>query len=138
MEPISVDGPIITGKGTYTEVTDIFGPSKVIPGSRVDITARIKNLYSSTIGILVGGALEYGVSPRPGVTFPSDQANVSGGASHDFAGYFTMPSKTVRLHVYSYYYGSDGTWHFDDERVVTIEILTGAEFRNLNVSYSRV
>lgn len=138
MEPIRVAGAIITGAGTYTQITDIWGAAPAYAGSRVDITARIKNLHSSEIGIMVGGALEYGVTPWPGITFPDDWANVAAGASKDFAGYFTMPSSTVKLHIYSYYYGGDGAWHFDDEKVVTFTVLTGAEFRSLSVSYARV
>lgn len=138
MEPIKVAGPIVTGIGTYTEITDIFGPAEAGAGSRVDITARIKNLYSSEIGIMVGGALEYGVTPWPTITFPTDWDNVAAGASKDFAGYFTMPASDVTVHIYSYYYGGDGLWHFDDQRLATIKLVTEPVFSNLSVSYRRV
>lgn len=137
MEPIRVAGPIVTGKGTYTEITGIYGPASAGAGTRVDITARIKNLYSGEIGIMVGGALEYGVSPWPAINFPTYWANVAGGASIDFAGYFTMPSSGVTLHIYSYYYGGD-SWYFDDERVSGISMVSEAEFGNLMVTYARV
>lgn len=137
MEPIKVAGPVITGKGTYTEIADIFGPSQAGVGSRVDITARIKNLYSNQIGIMAGGALEYGVTPWPTITFPDYWANVAAGASKDFAGYFTMPASDVTVHIYSYYYGGDGLWHFDDERLATIRLTTEMVFSNLSVSYRR-
>lgn len=136
MEPIKVAGPVVTGKGTYTEITDIFGPSQAGAGSRVDIIARIKNLYSLTIGIMAIGSLEYGIIPWPNITFLTPWANVAGGASQDFSGYFIMPSSNVTLHIYSLYY-SEGGWVPDDERVVSILALTAPVFSNLSVSYRR-
>lgn len=109
----------------YADIIDIDAPGSAVIGSRVDITVKIRNLYPSTIGIMVGGALEYGVVPYPQITFPDDQENVAGGATHSFSGRFTMPSKDVYIHAYSYYYSSDDfAWHFDDrmtKRVVATE-----------------
>jgi len=109
------------GKGAFTEIVDIVAPSSAPAGSRVDITVKIKNLYSSTIGIMVGGALEYGVSPWPTITFPSPSANVGPGATYSFNGYFTMPSVAVTIHAYSYYY-AEGSWYFDDERTKNVTV----------------
>jgi hypothetical protein len=99
----------------YADVIEITAPSQAGSGGRVDITVKIKNLYSAPIGIMVGGALEYGVSPWPGITFPDYYANVDAGATYSFNGYFYMPDKAVTVHAYSYWYGADGAWHFDDE-----------------------
>ncbi|MBA7491846.1 hypothetical protein ES702_02394 [subsurface metagenome] len=44
---------------TYADVVEIVAPGEALAGSRVDITVRIKNKYASTIGIMVGGALEH-------------------------------------------------------------------------------
>ena len=136
MEPIRVAGAIITGAGTYTQITDIFGPAEAGAGSRVDIIARIKNLHSSTIGIMAIGSLEYGIIPWPNITFPTPWINVPGGATQDFAGYFIMPSSNVTLHIYSLYY-SEGGWVPDDERAVSILALTAPVFSNLSVSFRR-
>lgn len=106
----------------YADIVEIIAPSEAKPGDRVDITVRIKNTYSSSVGVMAGGALEYGVSPWPGISFPDPSANVDGGATHSFSGYFTMPDKRVTIHAYSYYYGSDGYWHFDDEMTRTINL----------------
>ncbi len=106
----------------YADIIGITAPSEAMEGSRVDITVRIKNLYSSTIGIMVGGALEYGVSPWPGITFPESSDNVSAGSTRSFSGYFTMPNKKVTIHAYSYYYASDGYWYFDDEMTKTVDL----------------
>ena len=51
--------------GLYTQITEIVAPSSAIAGQLVSIEVKIKNLYSSVIGIMVGGALDYGVSPWP-------------------------------------------------------------------------
>jgi len=124
----------------YADITGITAPSEAMEGSRVDITVRIKNLYSSAIGIMVGGALEYGVSPWPGISFPDDSANVSPGSTRSFSGYFTMPNKKVTIHAYSYWYGADGYWHFDDEMTKTVNIaqIPESEFGSIEiVSYQR-
>ena len=124
----------------YADIVEIIAPSEAKPGDRVDITVRIKNTYSSSVGIMAGGALEYGVSPWPGISFPDSSANVDGGATHSFSGYFTMPDKRVTIHAYSYYYGSDGYWHFDDEMTRTINLAEEieSEFGSIAIiSYQR-
>ena len=124
----------------YADIVEIIAPSEAKPGDRVDITIRIKNTYSSSVGIMAGGALEYGVSPWPGISFPDPSANVDGGATHSFSGYFTMPDKRVTIHAYSYYYGSDGYWHFDDEMTRTINLAEEieSEFGSIAIiSYQR-
>ncbi|BCT55325.1 hypothetical protein [Dehalococcoides mccartyi] len=106
----------------YADIIEIIAPSQAASGSRVDITVRIKNTYSGVISIMVGGALEYGVSPWPGIDFPDNWANVDGGAVHSFSGSFMMPDDRVTIHTYSYWYGADGYWHFDDEMTKTINL----------------
>jgi len=107
----------------FTDITSITAPSSAVAGERVDITVKIKNLYSSAIGIMVGGALEYGATPWPQITYPTDWANVAAGATQSFSGYFTMPSASVKIHAYSYYYGTDGFWHFEDELTKNVSIV---------------
>ena len=124
----------------YADITGITAPSEAMEGSRVDITVKIKNLYSSAIGIMVGGALEYGVSPWPGITFPSPSSNVDAGAIYSFSGYFTMPDKKVTIHAYSYWYGADSSWHFDDEMTRTVNLVSipESQFGLIEItSYSR-
>jgi len=124
----------------YADIVEIVAPAEAAQGSRVDITVRIKNTYSSAIGIMVGGALEYGVSPWPGISFSAPSANVSGGVTYSFSGYFTMPDKKVTIHAYSYYYGADGSWHFDDEMTRAVDLAQEIEsqFGSIEiVSYAR-
>ena len=117
----------------YVQIVEIVAPSQAIAGERVDITVRVKNLYSAPIGVMVGGGLEYGVSPWPGITFPENNTNVDGGAVQSFSGNFIMPDKAVTIHAYSYWYGADGYWYFDDEKTKYVSLATLApqvsEFR---------
>jgi hypothetical protein len=106
----------------YADVIEIVAPSEAAQGNRVNITVKLKNSYSAAIGIMVGGALEYGVSPWPGINFPIPSANVDGGATNSFGGYFIMPDKKVTIHAYSYWYGTDGSWYFDDEMTQVVNI----------------
>jgi len=124
----------------YADIVEIVAPAEASQGIRVDITVRIKNTYSSAIGIMVGGALEYGVSPWPGISFPEPSANVNAGVTHSFSGYFIMPDKKVTIHAYSYYYGADGSWHYDDEmtRAVNLAQEVESQFGSIEiVSYAR-
>jgi hypothetical protein len=106
----------------YADIIEITAPGEAQAGSRVDITVKIKNTHSAAIGVMAGGALEYGVSPWPGITFPSPSANLNAGATYSFTGYFTMPDKKVTIHAYSYWYGADDSWHFDDEMTRAISL----------------
>ena len=104
----------------YADIVEIAAPAEAQPGSRVDITVRVKNTYSAAIGIMVGRALEYGVTPWPGITFPQASANVGPGATCSFGGYFTMPESGATVHAYSYWYGG-GSWHLDDEMTKVVQ-----------------
>ena len=123
----------------YADIIEIIAPAEAEAGSRVDITVKIKNLYSATVGIMAGGALEYGVSPWPGITFPDQTANLGGGQTHSFQGYFTMPDSDVKIHAYSYYCSSDGYWYFDDEQTKNVQAGSDeSEFGSIEIiSYER-
>ena len=109
--------------GLYADIVEIVAPSSAVAGQTVNIQVKIKNKYSSTIGIMVGGALDYGVTPWPGIEFPADRANVPGGATQSFDGWFTMPDSDIRIHVYSYYYSAEtGYWYFDDEKTKNVSL----------------
>ncbi len=108
---------------TYAQITEIVAPAQAYPGSRVDITVKVKNLYTSVISLMVGGALEYGVSPWPDVIYPQSGADVAGGATYSFNGYFYMPDKSVTIHAYSYWYGGDGYWHYDEEKTRGVSLV---------------
>lgn len=136
--PIPVPLVRETGAGAYTEITSVEAPASAVAGSLVTVRVTIKNKYSSVIGIMVSGALEYGVTPWPTIAFPTAWANFPAGASYYFDGSFTMPAYAVVIHAYSYYYGGDGSWHYDDEKTRNISIATQPVFSNLSASYAKV
>jgi len=35
-----------------------------------------------------------------------------------------MPDKAVTIHAYSYWYGADGYWYFDDEKTKYVALAT--------------
>jgi len=46
----------------------------------------------------------------------------------------------VTIHAYSYYYGADGSWHFDDEmtRVINVVAVPASQFGSIEItSYAR-
>ena len=107
----------------YTDIIEIVAPSQAAQGSRVDITVKIKNIYSAAIGIKVVGVPEYeGLPSGLYITFPVSSANTDGGATYSFSGYFTMPDKKVTIHIYSYWYGADDLWHLDDEMTKAVNL----------------
>jgi hypothetical protein len=124
----------------YADIFEIVAPGEAQADSHVDITVKVKNTHSAAIGIMAGGALEYGVSPWPGIVFPESSTNVNAGATYSFGGYFTMPDRKVTIHAYSYWYGADGAWHFDDEmtKVVNLAEAIASQFGSIEiVSYER-
>lgn len=106
----------------YAEIVAIDAPSEAPSGSRVGVTVRAKNIYSSPIGMRVEAALEYGVYPSPGVIFPVDWANVDPEVTWPFTGYFYMPAQSVTIRARSSWYGADGQWYADDEVTKTISL----------------
>ncbi len=137
-QPIAVDIIRKAGAGVYTEIMAVEAPASAAVGSLVQVKVTIKNKTASTIGIMVGGAIEYGVSPWPAVSFPNYWANFPAGQSYYFDGTFTMPGFAVVIHAYSYYYGSDSLWHFDDEKTRNVGLgVEEAQFQSLSVSYAK-
>ena len=110
----------------YADIIEILAPAESAPGSQVNVLVKVKNLYATTISLMIGGSLEYGISPWPSILFEEPVADVEGLAAYTFGGFFVMPDKPVTLHLYSYWYGADGYWHLDDEmtRVISPAALT--------------
>ena len=51
-----------------------------------------------------------------------------------------MPEQKATIHAYSYYYGADSSWHFDDEMTKPIDIAEEIEsqFGSIEIlSYAR-
>lgn len=140
--PIPLEAATPVGAGQYTDVVGIDAPSSAVAGAVVSITVRVKNTYSSLIGIMVSGALEDGVTPWPTINFPDSTKNVDPGTTASFSGSFVMPSyppgKEIIIHAYSYYYTAQG-WVFDDARTRLIKVggPAEAEFQSLSVTYAK-
>jgi hypothetical protein len=75
----------------------------------------IKNLYSQPIHI-------YCVAEVDGNRFIDLEAWVSAGLIYSFGGYFTMPSKPVRITAYSYYEAVGGTPYQDDSKIKDVNL----------------
>jgi len=135
--PIPEEERILTGAGAYTEITNISAPSGAAPGSTVTISITVKNLYSSTIGIMARGALDYGVTPWPTINCPDNSDNIPGGGSLTVQCSFTMPEDDVVIHAYSYYYSLQG-YVFDDEKTKKVNVETKPVFSNLKVTFRSV
>ena len=107
----------------YADIIEIVAPSQAASGSQVDITVKIKNIYSATIGIKVVGVPEYeGLPSGLYIQFPVSSVNVDAGETYSFSGHFTMPDKKVTIHIYSYWYGADNLWHLDDEMTRAVNL----------------
>ena len=95
--------------GTYTEITKIeTDKDSYSPGETVWVSVFIKNLYSASVHIRCEGLANDS-------KFMDLDAWANPGIIYSFGGYFTMPNSGVTIHTRSYYEGSDGLWHFDDE-----------------------
>jgi hypothetical protein len=112
----------------YAQIVEIVAPSQALPGERVDVTVRIKNTYSAAIGVMAVGVPEYSGLPGGeyinGLYPQQATANVDAGVTYSFNGYFYMPDKAVTIHAYSYWYGADSAWHFDDDKTRSVSLAT--------------
>jgi len=112
----------------YAQIVEIVAPSQALPGERVDVTVRIKNTYSAAIGVMAVGVPEYSGVPGGeyinGLNPQQATANIDAGVTYSFSGYFYMPDKAATIHAYSYWYGADSAWHFDDDKTKPVSLAT--------------
>jgi hypothetical protein len=109
----------------YAEIVEIVAPASAAPGQRVDAVVRIKNKYSAPIGIMAVGVPEYPGSPSgeyiTGLAPHEAWVNTNAGWVAEFTGHFIMPSTSVTIHIYSYYFGGE-FWHLDDEKTKVVNL----------------
>jgi len=107
----------------YTDLIEIEHPSSAYAGETVEILVYIKNQHSSTIGVkpraIVNGVIE--------VTFTVPYADIPPGYTYYFTGHFTMPDADASIRAESYYYGTDGQWHFEDYQTRTVTLVAAPE-----------
>jgi len=129
--PIGRPSPDIAGiaKGSYTEIVGITAPSEAASGAKVSIGVKVKNIWDKSFYIAVTGRYD-GID----IAFKPDYASVGAGATYSFTSSFTMPNKSVKLDVWSFYW--TGTeWHQDDYRYVNIALAAlKSEFRGFGVA----
>jgi len=103
----------------YAEIQAINAPAEATPGTRVDITVRVKNLHSAPVYMTVSGVFFTGESLD--INFP-EQRTLNAGESYNFPGWFTMPYAHGTIYAWSWWYGSDEQFHLDDEKTKDVNM----------------
>lgn len=89
-------------------VVSLEVPSSAIAGSKVSAMIRITNRHTAPIQFaaigIVGTTLRF---------IDWQKAWISANTSYNFYGSFTMPSSSVTVNAYSYYFDEDGQWRSD-------------------------
>jgi Cys-rich repeat protein len=101
----------------YTQIVSISAPSSAAAGEEVEVTVRIKNIYTTTFSVAC-------IAVRDTVDrfIDWETYNISPGSTHSFTGSFIMPDSDCEINVFSYYYGVDGYWHYDTEDSRDVDI----------------
>ena len=122
--------------GTYTSISirEPSAPASAPAGSRVYVELRIQNLASYGFYVYALGIL--GTTNR---FIDWQKAWIGAGQAKAFFGSFIMPSVNSVINAYSYYVDAQGQAWSDDSasKVITVEAVAEAEFRNLVCSYRR-
>jgi len=118
------------------DIVKISAPSSAPAGETVIVDASVKNISSSDKYLAVTGVYDSTL-----LTWQFDYLLVSPGQTVVMRGWFTMPSKKVRVTVSSWYW--DGSkWVLDDTVYVDIALTvvpTKPEFAGFGISeYNRV
>ncbi|MBA7543916.1 hypothetical protein ES705_36259 [subsurface metagenome] len=94
--------------GKYTDILEIVAPSSAKAGDWVNVTIKVKNIWTATVGVWTLGLYN---SVERLIDF---EDWIPAGSTHEYGGAFKMPDKDVVIHAYTYYLAEDG-YHFDDE-----------------------
>jgi hypothetical protein len=134
-------GPKVLGSvvrvaaGAWTDIISIIAPAEATPGDRVNIEVRVKNIGDFGFYIAVT-AQQDGVD----IAMTPDYAGVDPGATYSFYGSFTMPNKSVRLSVWSFFW--TGTeWYQDDYEYkdIAVAVVGPPEFQGFAINqYNKV
>ena len=103
--------------GTYTDIVDIVAPTSAVAGETVDVTIKIKNIYSSLIHVSAVGVYD---SEERFIDWLDYW--IPAGSTHSFSGSFIMPSYAVTIHAYSMYEDIYGYWNSDDEAAKDVSL----------------
>jgi len=113
----------------YADITKIEAPSSASDGVTVIVDVSVKNIGTSDQHLAVTAVFDSTSFP-----FQFDYLLVSPGQTVIFRGWFTMPSKNVRVTAWSWHWdGSD--WVQDDQATKDITVAaTVAEFANAAIT----
>ena len=113
----------------YADIIKIEAPTSASDGVTVIVDVSVKNIGSSDQHLAVTAVFDSTSFP-----FQFDYLLVSPGQTVIFRGWFTMPSKNVRVTAWSWYWdGSD--WVQDDQVTKDITVAaTVAEFANAAIT----
>lgn len=114
------------------DITKVEAPVDAVSGETVIVDVHTKNIATTDRYIAVTGVYD-----STALFWQFDYLLLIPGQTVVMRGSFIMPSKSVEVKVWAFYW--DGSqWIFDDEAVVDIGLRTMVvEFRLLEVVYSR-
>ena len=118
----------------YAEIVEIVAPDRAVQGGRVDVTVKIKNIWTGWFRI-------YCVAVVDSLRFIDWLDEVAGpGDTREFSGAFIMGGADVRILAQSWYEGGDGYLHRDDEKTRDVKVTAlEPEFTAMKISnFSRV
>jgi hypothetical protein len=100
----------------YAEIVEITAPDKAVEGGRVDVTVKIKNVWT-------GSFIIHCVAVVDSLRFIDWlEAWAGPGDTVEFNGDFIMGGADVRILAQSWYEGGDGYLHRDDEKTKDIKL----------------
>lgn len=119
----------------YTQIVEIVAPSSAAAGQIVNVEVKVKNIYSVPFFVTVTGAVD-----GSNLYFGNETKYIAAGETKSFYDSFTMPSKSIKLWVWSWWYLSPD-WIEDDSAYKDISLSAVVEptFSNLTIrDYAKV
>ena len=113
----------------YADIIKIEAPSSAIVGATVIVDVSVKNIGASDWNLAVTAVFDSTSFP-----FQFDYLLVAPGQTVIFRGWFTMPSKNVKVTIWSWYW--DGSqWVQDDlsEKQISLDQAT-SEFGSIEIT----
>jgi hypothetical protein len=114
--------------GTYIDIYAFSPPVAAEPGSKIDVSCYVHNIYSG--GIYVTTQCYINLNE---ITMSPGYAGIDPGAAAKFTGSFTMPTSDVTITIRAWYW-SGTEWIFDDEEIKVVKATVASEFDNLRIS----
>ena len=100
----------------YAEITRVGGPDSATAGSVVFIPVEIVNIWHHGLSLCCTGY------HTPQEEFIDRRKDVAAGETWYLSGLFYMPDHDVTVLIASWFLGTDGNYHLDDEKTMTIKL----------------